>query len=109
MADPRSLSVREISAATKRAVDQVVTQDRQQFLRPPYIFGFFPPWWCGFIIRNPDLEKLNFAEADKIAGEVHRSIAGSVSAARDGKPGAFIQGGITTVGFAPPIDTLIQE
>jgi hypothetical protein len=109
MAEPRSLSVKELTAVTKKAVDQVVDRERQQFLRPPYIFGFFPPWWCGFVIRNPDLEKFNFAEAQKIAEGVHKNIAASVGAARDATPAALLHGGITTIGFVPPIETLIQE
>jgi hypothetical protein len=109
MADPRSLSVKEISAATQKAVASVVDQQRGRFLKPPYIFGFFPPWWCGFVIREADLDKLTFHEAQKIAADVHKGIAGSVAAAKDGKPGALLQGGITTIGFAPPIDILLKE
>jgi hypothetical protein len=111
MAEPRSLSLRELVPATEKAVAQVVTRDIQQFLppRPPYIFGFFPPWLCGFVIRNPNLEKLNFAQAQKIAEGVHKGIAASVGAARDATPAAILHGGITTIGFVPPIDVIIHE
>jgi hypothetical protein len=39
---------------------------------------------------------------------VHKGIAAALPAAKGGKPGTLIQGGITTVGFAPPIDVLIK-
>jgi hypothetical protein len=111
MAEPRSLSVKELVPAAQKAVAQVVTGDRQQLLppRPPYIFGFFPPWLCGFVVRAPNLERLNFAEAQKIAEGVHKGIAASVGAARDATPAAILHGGITTIGFVPPIDTIIHH
>ena len=109
MAEPKSLAVKDIAAATKETVARVVTEQRGKLLKPPYIFGFFPPWWCGFIIRDVDRDKLTFREAEKIAGEVHKGIAAKLPEAKGGKPGAIIQGGITTVGFAPPIDLLIKE
>ena len=108
MAEPKTLSVKDLAAVTKDSVARVVDAQRGKLLRPPYIFGFFPPWWCGFIIREVDREKLSFREAEKIAGEVHKSIAAKLPEAKGGKPGALIQGGITTVGFAPPIDVIIK-
>jgi hypothetical protein len=108
MADPRSLSVKQISEATEKAVARVVEQQHGKFLKPPYIFGFFPPWWCGFVIRNVD-DKLTHADTRRIAADVFKHVAGSVSGIDKGKPGALIQDGITTIGFAPPIDILIKE
>ncbi len=108
MADPKTLSVREISAATKSAVARVVDQNRGKLLKPPYIFGFFPPWWCGFIIRNVD-DKLSLPETRKIAAEVYKGIAAAVPGAKGGKPGAVLGDGIITIGFAPPIEVLIKE
>lgn len=108
MADPKSLSVREISAATKNAVARVVDQNRGKLLKPPYIFGFFPPWWCGFVIRNVD-DKLSFAETQRIAADVHKNIASTLPGAKGGKPGALIQEGLITVGFAPPIEVILKE
>jgi hypothetical protein len=108
MAEPKSLSVRELTAATKSSVARVVDQQRGKLLKPPYVLGFFPPIWCGFVIRDIDRDKLTFREAAKIAAEVHKGIAAEVPGAKGGKPGALIQDGFTTIGFAPPIDTLIQ-
>src|ERR1044072_2331329 len=108
MADPRSLSVKEISAASQKPVTKLVEQQHGKFLKPPYIFGFFPPWWCGFVIRNVD-DKLTHGETRRIAADVFKQVAGAVPGVDKGKPGALIQDGITTIGFAPPIDVLIKE
>src|ERR1051326_4515000 len=111
MADPRSLSVRELSAAAQKAVAQVAEHQHGKFLKPPYIFGFFPPWWCGFVIRNLD-SKLTHGETNTIASDVFKRMAGQVTGIdQGGKPGAVIDtfGGLTTIGFAPPPDMIIKE
>lgn len=111
MADPRSLSVKELSAATQKAVAKVIDQQHGKFLKPPYIFGFFPPWWCGFVIRNVD-DKLTHGEINRIAADVFKNIAGQVHGLdQGGKAGALtdVAGGLTTIGFAPPIDVILKE
>lgn len=111
MADPRSLSVKELTAATQKAVARVVEQQHGQFLKPPFIFGFFPPWWCGFVIRNVD-DKLTHGETSRIAADVFKNIAGQVTGIdQGGKPGALtdVFGGLTTIGFAPPPGVIIKE
>jgi hypothetical protein len=108
MADPRSLSVKELTAATQKAVARVVDQQHGRFLKPPYIFGFFPPWWCGFVIRNVD-DKFTHGDTFKVAANVFKEVAGQVPGVDQGKPGAIIKDGWTTIGFAPPIDFLIKE
>ncbi|MGB9366698.1 MAG: hypothetical protein WCE79_11875 [Xanthobacteraceae bacterium] len=111
MADPRSLSVKELTAATQKAVARVVEQQHGKFLKPPFIFGFFPPWWCGFVVRNVD-GQLTHGETQRIAADVFKHIAGEVTGIdQGGKPGAVIEtfGGLTTIGFASPSDMIIKE
>jgi transcription antitermination factor NusG len=111
MADPRSLSVKELSAATQKAVARLAEQPHGQHLKPPYIFGFVHPWWFGFVIRNVD-HKLTHGDTSRIAADVFKNIAGQVGGIdQGGKPGALIDtfGGLTTIGFAPPIDVIIKE
>jgi transcription antitermination factor NusG len=111
MADPRSLSVKELSAATQKAVARFVEQEHGKRLKPPYIFGFFPQWWCGFVVRNVDHE-LTHGETQRIAADVFKHIAGQVTGIdQGGKPGAQIDvfGGLTTIGFVPPPDVIIKE
>ena len=111
MAGPTSLSVRELSAAAKGSVAKVLEQHKAKFPKPDFHFGFFPPhWWLGIVIRNPDLEHLTLGEANKMARELTQGIAGSVAATKGGKPGAFLDNGHLTIGFAPPdIITMIGE
>jgi len=113
MADPKSLSVKDVSAAAQKAVARVVEQNEQhgRLLKPPYIFGFFHPWWFGFVIRNVD-NKLTHGETERIAADVFKHMAGQVTGIdQGGKPGAVINvfDNLTTVGFAPPIDVIIKE
>ena len=112
MAAPTSLSVKEISAAAKGSVAKVLDQHKAKFPKPDYTFGFFPPrWWCGIVIRNPDLDHVTLGEANKMATDLSRAIGGSVAAAKGGKSGAFLEdGGHLTIGFAPPepIQTIVE-
>jgi hypothetical protein len=97
-----SISTKQITSAATKSVAKVLVQNNLKPLKP-IIIGFIPPWWwCGFIIRNPDVFTLQ--AADKLAVDVHSSIAASVSGAKRGVPGALTAGGFTTIGFAPPID-----
>ena len=111
MADPRSLSVKELTAATQKAVARVVEQQHGKQLKPPYIFGFVHPWWFGFVIRNPGHE-LTHGDTSRIAADVFKHIAGQVGGIdQGGKPGAVINvfDNLTTIGFAPPPDMIIKE
>jgi hypothetical protein len=103
MAEPRSLSVREVSAAAKSTVAKVLEQHHASFQRPNYHFGFFPPpWWFGIIVINPDLGKVTFKEAEKLAVDLSHGIAGAIPATKGGKPGVILNDGHLTIGFAPP-------
>ena len=102
MARANSISARQITGAARKSVDKVLAQNSLKPLRP-IIVGFVPPWWwCGFILRNPDL--LTIHAAEQVAVDVHRGIAASVPGVRGGTPGALTAGGFTTIGFAPPIN-----
>jgi transcription antitermination factor NusG len=108
MADPRSLSVKELTAATQKAVARVVEQQHGKFLKPPYILGFFPPWLCGFVIRNVDAQ-LTHGETRRIAADVFKEVAGQVSGVDQGKSGVLIKDDWTTIGFFPQADVVIKE
>jgi hypothetical protein len=97
-----TLSAKQITSAAKKSVDRVLRQNGLKPLRP-IIVGFVPPWWwCGFILRDPDIWTIQAAE--KVAVDVHRGISAGVPGIKGGKPGVLTTGGITTIGFAPPID-----
>src|SRR5262245_32847055 len=97
-----SISAKQITGAAKKSVDRVLVQNNLKPLKP-IIIGFIPPWWwCGFIIRNPDVFTLQ--AADKLAVDIHKSVVDSVAGAKGGLPGVITTGGFTTIGFAPPID-----
>ena len=104
MAEPKSLSAKEITAAARGTVDRVLEQHGKILPRPPYILGFLPPpRWIGIILRDPP-DTLTLGQAEKIATDLTRSIAEKVPAVKAGKPGVVVQGGHTTIGFVPPLD-----
>jgi hypothetical protein len=111
MADPVSISLRQVSAAAKVTVAKALEQHQAKIPRPNYRLGYFPPhWWFGFVIYKPDLGQLSLGEAQKLATDVHTGIAASVAVTKGGKAGAFIGDGNLTIGFAPPIEiNLIEE
>ena len=101
MADPTSISLKEISAAARASVAKALEQNKMMLPQPDH-FGYFPPWWWfGFIIRNPDFRNGTLAEAQKLAADVHQGIAASVAIAKGGKPVVIIEDGTITLGFAP--------
>jgi hypothetical protein len=111
MTKPVSISVKEISAAAKGTVAKALEQHKAAFPKPDYRIGFVPPhWWFGFVIYNPHIGELTLSNAQKLATEVHRGIAGSASSVKGGKPGVMLEDGTLTIGFVPPIEiNLIEE
>lgn len=104
MAEPKSLSAKEITAAARGTVDKVLEQHGKVLPRPPYIVGFFPPpRWIGIILRERAAD-LTLGQAEKLATDLTHSIAEKVPAVRAGKPGVLVEGGHTTIGFVPPPD-----
>jgi hypothetical protein len=102
-----SISAKQITGAARKSVDKILVQNNLRALRP-IIVGFIPPWWwCGFIIRKPDIWSIDAAE--KLAVDVQRGIAASVPAVKAGQAGAVIAGGHITVGFIPPRDLALRE
>jgi hypothetical protein len=103
-----SISAKQITGAAKKSVDRILAQNNLRAVRP-IIVGFVPPWWwCGFVIRKPDIWSIDATE--KLAVDVHRGIATSVPAVRGGQAGALIVGGHITVGFIPPREiTALRE
>lgn len=105
MAEPRSISLKQVTAAAEKAVARVVEHQKLGF-KPPYTIGFLPPWWIGIVLRD-----LDDKQTRRVAADVFKEIAGQVPGIDQGsKPGAHIDlnGGFTTVGFIPPIDVLIK-
>jgi len=107
MADPRSLSVKELTAATQKAVARITEQQKGRF-KPPYILGYFPPHLCGFIIRNVDAD-LTHGEARRIAADAFKEIAGQVAGVDQFKPAVLIKDDLTTMGFFPTNDVFFKE
>jgi hypothetical protein len=70
--------------------------------------SFVPPWWFGIVMRNPE-GKVTFADAQKLATDLQKSVAGTSPALRGGKPGVVFGDGHLTIGFAPPEITVIEE
>ena len=58
---------------------------------------------------TPLVDKLNAGDAQKLATDVHGSIAGSMSAVRGGIPGVILGGGHIICGFLPPPDVKVFE
>jgi hypothetical protein len=111
MAKPVSISVKEISAAAKGTVAKALEQHKAAFPKPDYRLGFVPPhWWVGFVIYDTHNGELTLGNAEKLATDVHRGIAASVSSVKGGKPGVMLGDGNLTIGFVPPIEiNLIEE
>jgi hypothetical protein len=102
-----SISAKQITGAARKSVDRILAKNDLRALRP-IIVGFVPPWWwCGFIIRKPDIWSIDAAE--KLAVEVQRGIATNLPAVRGGQAGALIAGGNITIGFIPPRDLALRE
>jgi hypothetical protein len=108
MADPRSISAKEITAAAKGTVAKVLERHQASFPKPNYHFGFFPPWWIGIVLANPHLDKVNLAEAGKLAADLGQGVGGAVPALKGGKPGVLLGDGHLTIGYAPPIDFIVE-
>ena len=110
MANPVSISAKNISAAAKGSVAKALERQKAVFPKPDYRLGFIPPyWWVGVVIPHQPSE-LTLAAAEKLAGEIHHGIADSVSSVKGGKSGVISSGGNLTIGFAPPIEiNLIEE
>ena len=110
MAEPVSLSVRQISAAAKGTVAKALEAHSAAFPKPNYRFGFFPPrYWCGFVIYNGDHGKVSVADTARLAAEVHKGIAAAVPGVKGGKVGSILIDGNLTIGFVPPIEINIIE
>ena len=108
MAEPRSLSIKELTAATQKAVARHVEQQRGKFPKPPYIVGYFPMHHlCGFVIRDVDAG-LTHGEARSIAANAFKEIAGQVSGVDQFKPAVLIKDDLTTMGFFPT-DVFLKE
>jgi hypothetical protein len=110
MAGPQSLSVHKISDAARESVAKVVQQHKAKLPIPDYRFGFFPPhWWLGIIIRDPDLDKITFGEANRLATDLSKGISGVAAAGiKPGHPGAVLDNGHLTIGFAPPPEVFFE-
>ena len=110
MPGPKSISVHKISDAARDTVAKVVAQHKAKLPIPDYRFGFFPPhWWLGIIIRNPDLEKITFGEANRLATDLAKGVGGVAAAGiKPGRPGAVLDNGHLTIGFAPPPEVLFE-
>jgi hypothetical protein len=109
MADPRSISPKDITAVAKSTVAKVLERHQGNFPKPNYRFGFFPPWWIGIVLTNPNLGKVNLAEAGKLAADLGQGVGSAVSALKGGgKPGVLLGDGHLTIGYAPPIDFLVE-
>ena len=108
MAGPVSISIKHVSAAAKSSVAKALEHHKAAFPGHHYVFGFVPPWWLGIVIRDPE-GKVTFAEAQKLATELQKSVAGTSPALRGGKPGVVFGNGNLTIGFAPPELIVIEE
>ena len=110
MSKPVAISVGEISKAARATVEKALGGHKAAFpVIPPHRIGFVPPWWCGFVIYDAQVDKLGLAEAQKLATEVQTGIAGSVAAVKGGRPGVLLGDGNLTIGFAPPPDVNLFE
>jgi hypothetical protein len=109
MPGPKSLSVKDVSAAAKRSAARVLEQ--QKLPKPPrFDVGFCPPpwWWIGIVIRDPGPWTL--ADAKEASVALHRGIAAAVPSVKGGKPGAVLLDGDLTIGFVPPKEiNILQE
>jgi hypothetical protein len=110
MADPKSISVREISAAAKGSVAKVLDQHKAKFPKPDYTFGFYPPhWWLGIVIRNPDLTHISLGDSQKLAADLQHGISAAAPGIKGGTVGAVLSGGHLTLGFEPPEPVIFGE
>jgi hypothetical protein len=108
MADPVSISIRDLSTKAKGSVAKALETHQKTFPKPNYIFGFVPPWWIGIIIRNP-LENVTLADARKLATDIHKGVGSSLPALRGSSPGAVIGPGHITCGFIAPEVAVFEE
>jgi hypothetical protein len=101
MTGPTSLSATQVAAAAKQSVAKALAQHKLH-VPPGFPLGYVRPpwWWLGIIIRNPGLT--NLEQVQSLAKDIHAGIAASVPSAKGGTPGAVLQDGNLTIGFAPP-------
>ena len=101
MAGPTSLSAKHVADAAKQSVAKALAQHKLK-VPPGFPLGYVRPpwWWLGIIIRNPGITDLE--QVQSLAKDIHAGIATTVPAIKGGTPGAFLQDGNLTIGFAPP-------
>jgi hypothetical protein len=101
MADAKTISLKQVTAAAKSTAAKVAAQHKG-LQRQNIILGFVRPpwWWIGLILREAELGSI--AEAEKLATSLHGGIAASSPALASAKPSALIQDGMVTVGFIAP-------
>jgi hypothetical protein len=109
MPAPHAISVYKISDAARGTVAKVLEQHKAKIPLPDYRFGFFPPhWWLGIIIRPPDLDKLSLGEAQRLASDLTKGIAGAGAGIKPGHSGVVLGDGNLTIGFAPPPEVMFE-
>jgi hypothetical protein len=103
MAEPKALSIGEISRAAQASVKEASAE--LQKLAPGaaiHTVGYFPPrHWLGFVIFNPKIDTATIAQATQLANKVHLAVG---EQGRGGKAGIAFDGDLLTIGFAPPPD-----
>ena len=109
MPAPHAISVHKISDAARGTVAKVLEQHKAKIPLPDYRFGFFPPhWWLGIIIRPPDLDKVSLGEAQRLASDLAKGIAGAGAGIKPGHSGVVLGDGNLTIGFAPPPEVMFE-
>jgi hypothetical protein len=108
MADPISISLKQVSAAAKTSVGKALEQNKVR-APSPTVIGYFPPYhWLGIIVR-PTVDPA-LADAQKLAADLHSAMATSVSAIEGGEPGAITGQGHLIIGFVlPPGIGVLEE
>jgi len=109
MPAPHAISVHKISDAARGTVAKVLEQHKAKIPLPDSRFGFSPPhWWLGIIIRPPDLDKLSLGEAQRLASDLTKGIAGTAAGIKPGHSGVVLGDGNLTIGFAPPPEVMFE-
>ena len=107
MADPKSISIKDLSTKAKDSVDKAFKA--QTALRPPtYVFGFIPPWWIGIVFNKP-VETATVDDAEKLATNIHGSVVSSAPDLRGTSPGCVVGSGHIICGFILPPDVVALE
>jgi hypothetical protein len=103
MAEPKALSIGEISRAAQASVKEASAE--LQKLAPGaaiHTVGYFPPrHWLGFVIYKPKIDTATIGQATQLANKVHLAVG---EQGRGGKAGIAFDGDLLTIGFAPPPD-----